>query len=123
MKLASIQRQFQRALFSEGTYAFIRKQAPLPSARRIGIYRYAYRARLREALSEDFPALRRLLKEQKFLALINLYIDKQPSRSPSLVDFGARFPAFVRKQSRALHLPSYSGDLADFEWQKVRCFF
>lgn len=89
-----------------------------PTAR-LGIYAFAYRARLRDALAEDFPALRAELGPRRFDALARTYIAAHPSRHYSIREFGRALPAFLRHYaSRRPHL----SELAQFEWAQLHAF-
>ncbi|MGH8479541.1 MAG: DNA-binding domain-containing protein [Gammaproteobacteria bacterium] len=81
---------------------------------RLDIYAKGYRLRLREALEEDFQAVRALMGEGAFRRLNEDYIDAHPSAHFSLRHFGRQLP-------RHLSHGAYSAspwliELASFEW-------
>jgi len=73
----------------------------LPSAtlrpeERLAIYHDMYLLRMEEALESDYPALKRLLGDDGFRALVAGYVRAHPSRSYSLNFLGAHLPDYVR---------------------------
>ena len=62
---------------------------------RVGIYADAYMGRLVEALEEDFPAVSRHLGHRAFHRLCRAYLERHPSRSPSLNPLGRKLPGFL----------------------------
>jgi hypothetical protein len=97
----------------------------LTAAERLAIYRDGYRARLVECLADDYPILRHALGPGAFEELCSAYVDRHPSRSPSLNAFGRSMEAFVRGEGEAearseLAVPrAFAGDLAALEWSIV----
>lgn len=63
---------------------------------RLGIYRYAYTARLRECLQDDYPVLAQSLGEARFEVLCRQYVQRYPSSSYSLNGFGRHMPQLCR---------------------------
>ena len=86
----------------------------LPAASRFQIYNDGYFARLIECLADDYPALAHLLGADEFETLARAYIEKHPSRSPSLNAYGAHMSSFVRARSKPW--ASFAADLARLEW-------
>lgn len=62
---------------------------------RVGIYVDAYMARLVEALEGDFPAVSRRVGPRAFHELCRAYLERHPSRSPSLNPLGRKLPEFL----------------------------
>lgn len=93
----------------------------LPPAQRVRIYAGMYFLRLRDALAEDYAALRHALGAAKFDALVRAYVAAHPSDRPSLRDLGRHLPSFVARRPELLHAP-WHGDLARFEWAMVEAF-
>ncbi|QSR85286.1 DNA-binding domain-containing protein [Methylacidimicrobium sp. B4] len=91
---------------------------------RLEIYHRQYWLRLREALSEDYPALERLLGTERFRELAHAYFLHHPPRSPMLREIGSRLPRFLREEPDwAAPLPHrLVVDLARFEWAKISAF-
>lgn len=111
--LADLQRGFTRDVL--GTPGAISPQI-CDSARTdretlLGVYRYAYGARLVEALGKDFPATAALMGSDGFAAAARAYIAAHPSRLPSIRWLGAEFAGHLAIQGR-----TEAGDLAAFEW-------
>jgi hypothetical protein len=61
----------------------------------VNIYVDAYLARLVGALEEDFPAVRRLVGHRSFHSMCRAYLERFPSRSPSLNPLGRKLPEFL----------------------------
>jgi hypothetical protein len=91
--------------------------AQISATEGLGVYHYAYRARLIECLIDDYPALNYALGAEAFAALAGRYIVQHPSRSPNLNAFGRHMESFCRAQ----HDPraGFLGDLARLEWALV----
>jgi hypothetical protein len=93
---------------------------------RLAIYIHAYWQRLIDCLKDDYPGLLELLGVELFATFGRAYIERHPSRSPSLYELGAEFPAFLRQSQRGRlphemsvkqrHLPL---DLARYERSRV----
>jgi hypothetical protein len=79
----------------------------------LGVYRHAYRARLREALAQNHPVLLRALGDEGFAELAARYAQQHPSRHPSIRWFGDRLADFMRADEN-LH-PALA-DLAAMDW-------
>lgn len=86
---------------------------------RVAVYAYMYRARLLEALEEQFPRLARHLGADAFAALATAYVDDEPSRHPSLRFLGQRLPSWLA--ARHPDRPSLAG-LAALEWARGDVF-
>jgi len=67
----------------------------LTSEQRIGVYAYAYYARLLECLRCEFPALVSFLEEEIFNGLAVEYLQSHPSKSYTLGELGAHFHQFL----------------------------
>lgn len=86
---------------------------------RLAIYTYAYRARLRDALAEDFPALSAELGPRRFDRLAQAYFAAHPSRHYSIREIGRALPNFLRDHApRRPHL----SEVAQFEWAQLQAF-
>lgn len=84
---------------------------------RVQIYNDGYFARLVECLVDDYPALGYALGEETFSTLARAYIQKYPSRSPSLNAYGQHVAAFCR--TRPEPWAAFAADLARLEWALV----
>ncbi|HEY8137448.1 MAG TPA: DNA-binding domain-containing protein [Methylocystis sp.] len=102
MKLAELQGLFQSAVLTGDAEdgAILNVVAPPREADRptmMGVYVSAYRLRLAEFLDEDFPALRVLLGDDDFEALVEAYIDENPSRLRNARWYTTRLPEFMQE--------------------------
>ena len=102
MKLAELQSLFQSAVLTGDAEdgAILDVVAPPRDADRatmMGVYVNAYRLRLAEFLDEDYPALRVLLGDDDFEALVEAYIDANPSRLRNARWYTARLPEFMQE--------------------------
>lgn len=96
-----------------------RSDARADAAQRFAVYAYAYRARLLEALQQDFPALYALLGEATFQRLGRRYIEAHPSTTPSLRWFGRHYAEFLRRAEPGQPL---WWETAAFEWAQGEVF-
>lgn len=99
--LRSTQASFIEAILDESSSppeGVMVEGGPLASVR-FGIYRSAYRARLREVLRSDHPATARGLGEE-FDSIAEDYARRCPTAGHSLRDAGASFVAFLAASSR-----------------------
>jgi hypothetical protein len=109
--LLEAQRAMQRAILTDDSDAPPIAPGALP---RIGIYRYAYRARLANALRANYPALARMIGEEEFRTLAVAYARAHPSRHFSIRWHG---------HALAEHLPAGPlADLARMEWAIAEAF-
>ncbi len=79
------------------------------------IYRHAYRARLIAALRDNFGTLPRAMGDEAFDALASAYVDKHPSRQPSIRWFGDQLAEFMSAHDELVPHPAFI-DLARMEW-------
>ena len=73
----------------------VTRSRALTALERLGIYGYAYYARLLECLREEFPVLRHALTQEVFDAFAVGYLQAYPSRSYTLLQLGANFPRYL----------------------------
>ena len=116
MQLHEWQRGLQTAVVSGQEPA----RLPLRSTgidRRIGlgIYQYAYRARLLEALQCNFPALHRLLGDDHFALAGHGFRRRQPPTHASIRWFGEGFSDYLAITAPFSDCPAMA-QLARFEW-------
>lgn len=119
--LAELQLRFQEAILHDDPTPGLFVGQGERLADRFGVYLRAYRARLIEALGDNFPVLRRALGDDAFGALARAYVDAHPSHfrsirwfGDSLVDFLAAFP------ERLPHVALV--DLARMDWAMRAAF-
>jgi len=82
---------------------------------RLSIYYDAYRLRLGEALSVDYPVLKALLGEDAFAEMARAYTAAHPSRHFSIRWFGRSLAGFLRSAAPWRRQPRLA-ELAAFEW-------
>ena len=76
---------------------FIKPNDRLSSFERLEIYNRQYWFRLLDCLYDDYPGLRAVLGEQKFLKLAAAHLARDPSDSFALRDLGTRLEKFLRE--------------------------
>lgn len=91
------------------------------SDERLGVYRHAYRQRLREVLGEDFLGLRALADGATFAELSDAYIDAHPSRHPNIRWFGASMATWLANTPSAVPSASLVA-MAELDWAISTCF-
>ena len=86
---------------------------------RLGVYRHAYRARLTEALADNFEILAKAMGDEAFAALADAYITTYPSTHLSIRWFGNRLADFMAQAvgdgSGLVPHPAFV-DLARMDW-------
>lgn len=87
---------------------------PIDAATRLSVYGDGYFLRLLEAMTSDFPAVRRTVGEDNFRILAANYLAANPSKSPTLADLGEAFPGFVRTHPLSRRYP-FLADLSRLE--------
>jgi hypothetical protein len=102
---------------------FIKPNDRLSSFERLEIYNRVYWFRVLDCLYDDYPGLRAILGERKFLKLATAYLAKYPSVSFTLRNLGQRLEKFLREE------PNWTSpneelalDMARFEWAQVVAF-
>ncbi len=123
MALRELQQRFQARLLGldDAADADVAATPPLTPARRLGIYREAYGARLNEALKANFGKLHLVLGDDDFATLAAGYIAAHPSTQRSIRWFGHRLPAYLQAMLPYAEQPALA-ELAHFEWQLSECF-
>jgi hypothetical protein len=108
---------------SEVVGGFIKANDRLASVDRLEIYNRQYWFRLLDCLSDDYPGLCAILGHRRFFRLIEAYLVKYPSTSPTLrelghklVDFLAEEPALIKPYGRLAR------DMARLEWAQIIAF-
>lgn len=90
-------------------------------AKRLGIYRDAYRLRLIEVLGNDYGILLRYLGDDLFNALAGDYVAAHPSRFRNVRWFGGQLAQFLETTPRYAEHPELA-ELARFEWSLGQAF-
>jgi len=88
---------------------------------RLGVYYDAYRLRLIEILTGDFPGLCVLMSDEGFRQLGIRYIDSYPSQNPSVRWFGQHLAEFLASDP-AFSAQVYLAEMARFEWARGLAF-
>jgi hypothetical protein len=116
MRLAELQARFQDGIVqTEQTIVdSIKDSRRTDRATLFAVYYNAYRSRLSEFLSNDFPILRIHLGEETFGQLVEDYIQTTPSRQPNARWYGTRLPDFMRERP-PWRTNKIAIDLAEFE--------
>lgn len=74
-----------------------------------------------EALRQAFPVLQRLLGDEYFSALAQLYVGQNPPRSAVYLEYGADLADFIAAFPPLAKL-GYLADIACLEWARLRAF-
>ncbi len=109
----------QRALGAHAVEEIVTPSARMTAVDRLGIYQFAYHARLVECLADDYPAVKTAIGEDTFETVARRYIAKHPSQNANLNSFGSSFAGFVAEQSDWLEHHAFLADLARLEWAMV----
>lgn len=123
--LATIQRRMQAFVLHPETPGEIATAVVATALagvdQRLGVYAHAYRARLLEALRNDFPGLLQLTTPDVFDELGRDYIQARPSRHANLRWLGDSLADFLRTHARWSATPALA-DMAEFEWRLSLAF-
>ncbi len=92
-----------------------------PPSERVAIYASMYLWRLTEALRETFPKLHRYLGDDRFAALAEDYVRRNPSEHHDIGQVGRRLARFLRQHPDP-ERPDLA-DLAELEWARHQVFF
>lgn len=108
---------------SEVAAGFIKPNDRLTSFERLEIYNRCYWFRLLDCLFDDYPGLRAILGERKFMKLARAYLEKYPSASFTLRNLGGRLEQFLREEPEWIApRAELALDMARFEWAQVVAF-
>jgi hypothetical protein len=108
---------------SELASSFIKPNDRLTSFDRLEIYNRVYWFRVLDCLYDDYPGLRAVLGERKFMKVITAYLAKYPSASFTLRNLGSRLEQFLRDEPRWIApRPELALDMVRFEWAQVVAF-
>lgn len=127
-QLTKLQQTFQERVLHPGiqaSTAWVSANGRATPETQLSIYTYAYRARLKEVLANDYPAVLMAIGDGNFNQLADDYIQEHPSRYFSLRDFGRHLPGFVYEWIQ--HHERYQDmywlyELALFEWSLGQAF-
>jgi hypothetical protein len=102
---------------------FVKPNDRLTSAERLEIYARSYWFRVLDCLYDDFPGVRAIIGERRFMKLATAFLAQFPSASFSLRNLGSRLPQFIADDP-ALAGPraQLAAEMAHFEWAQVVAF-
>jgi hypothetical protein len=102
---------------------FVKPNSRLTSVERLEIYARSYWFRVLDCLYEDYPGVRAILGERRFMKLATAFLAQFPSASFTLRNLGSRLPRFIQDHP-AFSAPrtSLTADMARFEWAQVVAF-
>jgi hypothetical protein len=100
---------------------WIRLPGPVRAADRLAVYVNGHPARVREALSDAFPAVQHVIGERLFTELARRYVERRGLPSYNLNHAGAGLPEHLAGDPLADDYP-FLPDLARLEWG-VTCSF
>jgi hypothetical protein len=102
---------------------FIKPNARLSPFERLEIYNRQYWFRVLDCLYDDYPGLRAIVGEDKFLKLARAYVEHYPSDSYTLRNLGNRLEQFLRDEPKwSVPHQELALDMARFEWAQVVAF-
>lgn len=126
--LAKLQHTFQDCVLNSGnalSTAWVSASGRASPEIQLSIYTHAYRSRLLEVLTNDYPAVLMAIGEDQFSRLANDYIQAHPSHYFSLRDFGRHLPSFVAaliQQDAGYREMPWLHELTLFEWTLGQAF-
>lgn len=91
------------------------------AVKRFSVYRNNVTVGLVDALAARFPATQRIVGEEFFRGIAQVFVQAEPPRSPLLMHYGDGFPAFIARFEHAADLP-YLADVARLEAARTRAF-
>ncbi len=95
----------------------------LSSFDRLEIYNRVYWFRVLDCLYDDYPGLRAILGEKKFMRLATAYLAKYPSSSFTLRNLGQHLERFLNEEPQWIApRDELALDMARFEWAQVVAF-
>jgi uncharacterized protein (UPF0276 family) len=100
---------------------FLNPQGRSRGSERVAVYAGGYTARIHEALSQVYEAVRKAIGEEAFSELAHVYADRYPSLDYNLNFAGREVPELLKKSPYLKDLP-YLPDLAAMEWRVWQAF-
>ncbi|HMJ05847.1 MAG TPA: DNA-binding domain-containing protein [Chthoniobacterales bacterium] len=95
----------------------------LNSFERLEIYNRVYWFRVLDCLYDDYPGVRAIVGEKKFMELATAYLAKYPSVSFTLRNLGQRLEQFLREEPQWIRPnEELTLDMTRFEWAQVVAF-
>lgn len=123
MLLRQLQQELQRDLLGEVSRisSAVVNAPPLSADARLAIYRNAYRVRLIDALDDTYAVLHKLLGDDTFLSLAEMFIAAHPSVHRSIRWYGRELADFMGGCPPFAEQPILS-EVARFEWTLAEVF-
>jgi hypothetical protein len=118
------------AIQAEFAKSLLKAELPPPGAifstgsdptRRFAVYRNNVVVGLVRALEARFPVVVRLVGDEFFRAMAQVYVTQDPPRSPILFRYGSTFPDFIASFPPAVEIP-YLADVARLELARGRAY-
>jgi hypothetical protein len=121
--LTRLQAAFADAVFFDHAPipATIRDASGRGCASRFSVYRNNVFAGLINAVAARYPVVRKLLWEDGFNRIAQLYVAAEPPRSPVLLEYGDSFPQFLRSIGQSTSA-DYLADVAELEAARTRAY-
>ncbi len=120
--LADLQTAFAAAVLGQGDdIAHTVRGGGLAPAQRVQVYRNAVRVRLKDALADTYPVLRRLVGDACFDGVASEFLRQYPPRVGYLHPFGARMAELCAQLPVLAGFP-YLPDVARLEWAWQQAF-
>ncbi|MEW8030436.1 MAG: DNA-binding domain-containing protein [Candidatus Thiodiazotropha sp.] len=126
--LGELQSRFQRFILEPGNekrISWVNGEGRASPHYQLNVYANAYLSRLKEVLTNDYPAVSMAISGDHFDLLTEGYIQQHPSSFFSLRDFGCRFPDYLSGQvdtNSDIHDLAWLPELAKFEWTLGQAF-
>jgi len=95
--LTDLQAAFQDYILGHSDRALARVESThtLSAERRLDIYHIAYRLRLADVLADTYERVAQYIGEENFDTAARAFIEKNPSSTRNLRDYGTAFPSFL----------------------------
>ncbi len=119
-RLLELQELFQSIMDKDPDVMFdqVCATAQFSKEERLGVYTFAYTARLQEVLTSDYPKLQAWMGVKRFDQLTEAYIKENPSTFRSLRWYGANFSNWILESS-GVKYAKLLAELAEFEWKML----
>jgi hypothetical protein len=120
---APVQENFSRALLDpeQPVPAALTAYTARVPAKRFAVYRNNVVVSLVNALAARFPAVQRIVGEEFFRAMAQVYVRAHPPRSRLLMEYGDGFADFIAAFEPAAEL-AYLADVARLEAARTRAY-
>lgn len=126
--LSALQTRFQKQLLNPGNdigISWVSAAGRASPEYQMSVYANAYLCRLKEVLGNDYPAVCKALGWDRFDGFAIEYIQRYPSHSFTLREYGCHFPHYIDEKVRSdptcVDL-AWLSELARFEWALGRVF-